>query len=928
MSSSLHRVIQIFTLALPNLLVTVAAWAQVTPDATTGTAVNGVLDITGGTTAGGNLFHSFDQFSVNVGETATFINNAAAVSNVIGRVTGTLPSLIDGELAAGGTNPNFNLYLINPNGITFGPNANLSLNGSLFASTAESVVFNNGVFSTDLGATTNPLLLVDVPTGLQTGANPGNLRVQGDLFLNPGTTLGLLGGNVTVDNNIIALQQGNIEIGGVGPNSQVELTANARFDYGNVTRFRDLTFTNQAAVSALAGDINLYGRNILVEGGTAVAVNPTGAGLNGGTLQAVATGRVTLDGGAQLTPTNFIPSGFYGQNLGGAGDAGDIRVQASEVVLSNGGVIFNSTNSINGLGRGGNTVVNGTNQVLITGQSAAGSPSGIFSQALPAATAAAGNIVINTPNLTVEQGAGISASTAGLGAQGGNVTVSAGQILINEASIDAQTTGTNAPGGQIAITTNRLDIINRGQISAETAGAGSAGGSVGVTTDTLTLASGGRITTSTEASGQGGTTTIEANQVQLTGAASGIFSEALVTATGDSGNIAINAPVLRLDDRARISTSTAGNGAAGGNITTTGNQLLIANEASIAAETTGTNAPGGQIAITTNRLDIINRGQISAETAGAGSAGGSVGVTTDTLTLASGGRITTSTEASGQGGTTTIEANQVQLTGAASGILSEATATATASGGDIRLNANGLEVTDGAQISVSDLGSGGAGNVTITAGDILLRNQASIQGRTNATTGGNLIFDVDGNIVMRFNSLISAQSLGTGSGGNIIFDVDGFILAVLSENSDVLAGSALGLGGEITGRALGVYGFREFMGVVTPESDFTAGLDGIVNIQTQEVQPQESLGQNLARNDVSEGCNATAAQDAESHTQSSLMMLGQGGLPVSAANVSAPNSLWVTPVGPIGESHHSVAGGQEVSSQQPASLTATPCQAR
>jgi len=782
MSSSLHRVIQIFTLALPNLLVTVAAWAQVTPDATTGTAVNGVLDITGGTTAGGNLFHSFDQFSVNVGETATFINNAAAVSNVIGRVTGTLPSLIDGELAAGGTNPNFNLYLINPNGITFGPNANLSLNGSLFASTAESVVFNNGVFSTDLGATTNPLLLVDVPTGLQTGANPGNLRVQGDLFLNPGTTLGLLGGNVTVDNNIIALQQGNIEIGGVGPNSQVELTANARFDYGNVTRFRDLTFTNQAAVSALAGDINLYGRNILVEGGTAVAVNPTGAGLNGGTLQAVATGRVTLDGGAQLTPTNFIPSGFYGQNLGGAGDAGDIRVQASEVVLSNGGVIFNSTNSINGLGRGGNTVVNGTNQVLITGQSAAGSPSGIFSQALPAATAAAGNIVINTPNLTVEQGAGISASTAGLGAQGGNVTVSAGQILINEASIDAQTTGTNAPGGQIAITTNRLDIINRGQISAETAGAGSAGGSVGVTTDTLTLASGGRITTSTEASGQGGTTT--------------------------------------------------------------------------------------------------------------------------------------------------IEANQVQLTGAASGILSEATATATASGGDIRLNANGLEVTDGAQISVSDLGSGGAGNVTITAGDILLRNQASIQGRTNATTGGNLIFDVDGNIVMRFNSLISAQSLGTGSGGNIIFDVDGFILAVLSENSDVLAGSALGLGGEITGRALGVYGFREFMGVVTPESDFTAGLDGIVNIQTQEVQPQESLGQNLARNDVSEGCNATAAQDAESHTQSSLMMLGQGGLPVSAANVSAPNSLWVTPVGPIGESHHSVAGGQEVSSQQPASLTATPCQAR
>jgi filamentous hemagglutinin family protein len=105
---------------------------------------------------GSNLFHSFSDFSLPwspFGAAARFENNNAAVTKIISRVTGINPSNIDGILQSGGPNPNFDLILINPNGITFGPNANLALNGSFLASTAQSVTFaDNSQFNANPAA--------------------------------------------------------------------------------------------------------------------------------------------------------------------------------------------------------------------------------------------------------------------------------------------------------------------------------------------------------------------------------------------------------------------------------------------------------------------------------------------------------------------------------------------------------------------------------------------------------------------------------------------------------------------------------------------------------------------------------------------------------------------------------------------------------
>jgi filamentous hemagglutinin family protein len=78
------------------------------------------VDANFGKQVGSNLFHSFGKFGLSTGESATF-SGPATISNVIGRITGGTQSNIDGQIRS--TITGASLYLINPSGIVFGPNA-------------------------------------------------------------------------------------------------------------------------------------------------------------------------------------------------------------------------------------------------------------------------------------------------------------------------------------------------------------------------------------------------------------------------------------------------------------------------------------------------------------------------------------------------------------------------------------------------------------------------------------------------------------------------------------------------------------------------------------------------------------------------------------------------------------------------------------
>ena len=87
-----------------------------------------------GTQAGPNLFHSFSFFDINSGESATF-SGPDSINNIFSRVTGGSASLIDGLLRS--DIPAADLYLLNPAGVIFGPDASIDISGSFHVSTAD-----------------------------------------------------------------------------------------------------------------------------------------------------------------------------------------------------------------------------------------------------------------------------------------------------------------------------------------------------------------------------------------------------------------------------------------------------------------------------------------------------------------------------------------------------------------------------------------------------------------------------------------------------------------------------------------------------------------------------------------------------------------------------------------------------------------------
>ncbi len=159
-----------------------------------------------GTQAGANLFHSFTHFNINTGESATF-SGPASIDNVISRVTGGSLSNIDGLLSS--TIPGADVFLINPSGILFGPNASLDVDGSFHASTADQIRFPDaGVFdATNPGAT---VLSVAEPSAFGfLDNNPGSITVdRADLAVPVGATLSLVGGDISIS----GLQDGRATI--------------------------------------------------------------------------------------------------------------------------------------------------------------------------------------------------------------------------------------------------------------------------------------------------------------------------------------------------------------------------------------------------------------------------------------------------------------------------------------------------------------------------------------------------------------------------------------------------------------------------------------------------------------------------------------------------------------------------------------------
>ena len=417
----------IFSSLFLGTTLTFPALGQITSDGTTNTTItptdNG-FQIDDGDVAGGNLFHSFRDFSVPTGREA-FFNNATDIVNIFSRVTGGNISSIDGSIRANGS---ANLFLINPAGIMFGSNASLQLGGSFYGSTADSIIFPDGEFSaTNLD--NPPLITINAPIGL------GNVRDNGGDIVGQSLRLEVQEGqNITFKGNNILFDNFTINTSG----GDVTFEANKDINLSN-----GLIDTNQFNDSD-AGDVVISSGSEIQLFNTTIDpadFNPNGQTGNI-TIEALNGGNINLISDDGFS-TIFIDS--FGE-IPGTKTGGNLNIIGGEIKID--GYRLNA--SVNGARNGGNISIIGDS---VTIQNRARITTATISNGN------AGDVNITADSVNIQEFSAIFSNTSGEGNAGDISIIATDNFSLIDSDIISNTNG-QGNAGNINITARQLLFIN------------------------------------------------------------------------------------------------------------------------------------------------------------------------------------------------------------------------------------------------------------------------------------------------------------------------------------------------------------------------------------------------------------------------------------------------------------------------------------
>lgn len=748
--------------------------------------------ITGGATRGGNLFHSFSAFNIANPQTAIFDNAAAAaITNVIGRISGGASS-IDGSISfTGASLSSANLYLINPGGIVFGSNASINIPGSFHASTADRLMLGGTIFdfTTTAATITGSSLYAATPTAfgfLDNSIAAITVDNGSNLSVNSGETLSLVGGNININGGDLTAAAGQINLV-----SLATLTDAATPVPGLVSDFASATptlsgFATQGAISinsdsvvSVSGAAGEAGGNLYIRGGslslsgssTSLVANNNSMTTDGGLIDINVTGAYTQNAadldqnntsdatstGIIITADSITLSGgipTIHADASGTGDAGDITLTADTMTLSVADIISDTTSTLSTGGDAGDITLNAATSATLTNQY-------IFVNTRGGGNA--GNISLTGGDWTATAGTRILANaTNNTTGDAGNIGINVNSLSItnsNSASVGIlSTTGTNATGnaGNITITAATDIDIDNTRISSST-GAGSTGdaGNVNITGNTIDVINGSRVESNSAAgTGESGIAALRAMSGAI-GTRSLIVNNSTISAsTGDggSGNAATDSYVWlqtngtgQITNGAKIQATTNGDGDAG--------YIYIQG---LSQGGGGNSANGGTWTIEGATTEVT-----SSQTSGTGAGDAGLILLGDSRTDPTGRKLDSLLIQDGA----TISTNTIGTAASNAGVI------------DIKV-VNALTVNTGATISSSTndgmggVGLGDAGDITIYESGTFTLDGAGISTNTTDGVGGNISITSAVGMVVNDNAstgvtVISSGTDGDGTAGSV-----------------------------------------------------------------------------------------------------------------------------------------------------------------
>ncbi len=725
-------------------------------------------NITGGTRpgGGGNLFHSFGEFGVPTNNIANFLNDSAQpTSNILGRVTGGNPSNILGAIQTEGFG-NANLFIMNPAGIVFGPDASLNVGGSTHFTTADYLKLGDGVQFTALPNGQDALLSVAPVAAFGfLNSTPNAISVEGStLSVNEGQDISLVGGDITIGSGLNA-SGGTVALASVASPGEIlagtyadapNINGDSFGEKGTVTlqggstlnvsgdaagtvviRGGQLMMTN-AVISA--DTVNQHGAPVAIDIETTGDISIATVDVPALTARTSGTGnagevQVSSGGNIDFSITAFFQFliAMIDTQTSGPGNAGDVTLASVENLNVTGDLTllpftFLASTGTDGLftGEGGDVSITAKNYTGINSRISTGNFFSFFNFGLGAGEA--GDVTVS-----VEETIDLSFSNIITdsfdpifltGANSGNITLTAKDMFFN--IVNLSTSGFLG-AGDVIINTDTLRLSESNILSTTNTNT-IPGGAVTITGRVIELL-GSNIISSTNANANGGDISITASDrlslLNIDGA--GFFASdkpSIVASTsgndrgvaipGNSGNIQVSTPLLEIEGGSKINTSTGSSGKAG-DISISGEAIFISGETgnAIRSENFGNFPSSG-----------IFSGSLGGGCVGLCGDGGTIIISTESLVLNDGAQINSSTSTEGVGGAITVNASEdiaisgTLLDGSPGGVFSQTTSSEpdAGAGGNISLTAGEtFFLGDGATVSASSTGPGNAGNILITA---------------------------------------------------------------------------------------------------------------------------------------------------------------------------------------------------------------------